>query len=272
MFSDSITLRKCDERAEQSVVDEFIQKLKNDTFSVSGADRQFEWEEGWSETGFKPDPFNQHINIPFYFGKNEFIRVDGALYTTSDKFAELKFLRALHLAGYRLLDKIFTKQFALAEFGCGTGHNIALAPNKYQKYAYDWVWASKQHLSSFPEIKFDICDFFNESTFKAPLKNYVIFTNDALEQTGVNFRKFLDYHVHNKYCLGGIHFEPIPGHFDGVLATQSDIYHFARGYLIGLTEYFKLCQATKQITTLYSVPSGLGSKFLNSHHITLWVK
>ena len=163
-------------------------------------------------------------------------------------------MRALHSLGYQLLNKIFDQTFALAEYGCGTGHNIALAPSEYQKYAYDWASSSEQHLSKFPDIKFGICDFFKESTFTAPHKNYVIFTNDALEQTGANFRKFLDYHIDNENCLGGIHFEPVPGHYDGVLATQSDIYHYARGYLIGLTEYLKLCQSTKKI-----------QKFLASH-------
>ena len=75
MFSEPVAMLKCDKRIVQSVIEEFFQKLKNGKFSVSGAGRQIEWEEGWNETGFKPDPFNQNINIPFYFGKNEFLRV-----------------------------------------------------------------------------------------------------------------------------------------------------------------------------------------------------
>ena len=272
LFSESIELFKCNEKTTQNVLEEFFDDLKNDAFSFSGSQRQSEWEEGWRGAGVRPDPYFTDINIPFYFGKNDFVRVNGELYNSNDKFAELKFLRALHFAGYQILDNIISQDFALAEYGCGTGHNIALAPNKYQKFAYDWVWASKKHLSNFPEITFGICNFFDYKTFSAPKKEYVVFTNDALEQTGAGFKRFIDYHVENQYCLGGVHFEPVPGQFIGALASQSDTYHYTRGYLVGLIEYLNLYELKKQIDEVWSIPSGLGSKFMNSHHIILWKK
>ena len=101
---------------------------------------------------------------------------------------------------------------------------------------------------------------------------YVFFTNDALEQTGTSFKRFIDYHIENKNCLGGIHFEPVPGQFTGTLASQSDTYHYSRGYLVGLIEYLNLYLSKKLINNLWSIPSGLGSKFITSHHIILWKK
>jgi len=271
-FTEPIELFKCNDEITEVVLKEFFEKLTNNTFSFSGSERRSEWEKGWSGTGVRPDPYNKNISIPFYFGKNDFIRINGELYKSDDKFAELKFLRALHFAGYNLLDDILSQDFALAEYGSGTGHNIALAPNKYEKFAYDWVYSSQKHLFNFPEVTFGICDFFDSKTFSAPKKEYVIFTNDALEQTGTNFKKFIDYHVKNKYCLGGIHFEPVPGQFQGTLASQSDTYHYSRGYLVGLIEYLNLYEFKKQINKIWSKPSGLGSKFMTSHHIILWKK
>ena len=272
LFSEPIELFKCNKKTTENVLEEFFEKLKKNAFSLSGSERQSEWENGWNGAGVRPDPYNQNINIPFYFGKNDFIRINGELYNSKDKYAELKFLRALHFAGYQILDNIISKDFALAEYGCGTGHNIILAPNKYQKYAYDWVWASKKNLSNFPEITYGICNFFDNKTFSSPKKEYVVFTNDALEQTGAKFKQFIDYHVENKNCLGGIHFEPVPGQFTGMLGLQSDTYHYTRGYLVGLIEYLNLYELKKQIKEVCNFPSGLGSKFMNSHHVILWKK
>ena len=52
-------------------------------------------------------------------------------------------------------------------------------------------------------------NFFEPSSYFSPSLKYIAFTNASLEQTGENYKQFMEYLFSNDLCIGGIHIEPI---------------------------------------------------------------
>jgi hypothetical protein len=251
---------------------DFYENVAKEIFSTSGTHRKDEWRLGWSGAGTRKDPIH-NFEIPFYFGKDNILRLYGKLYKSSNPYAELLILRSMHLFAFEYAATFFDSDFAIAEYGCGTGHNILLAPKAHQKFGYDWVDSSFSKIKDLdPSIHLDVVDFFDPNTYKGPMQKYIIFTNDALEQTGAKFFKFMDFHMRNPNCIGGMHFEPIPNQFQGNLGIQSDLYHYARGYLTGFLEYIALSKEIEKISDYLAFSTSLGSKNMFSHHFIIWRK
>ena len=80
-------------------VDSFIKQceLKSVNFKMAGAHRKKDWEDGWAGNGVYYSDDKNLNNLPYYFKKNEFVRLQSSVYRDLSGFSEVYFLRALQV-------------------------------------------------------------------------------------------------------------------------------------------------------------------------------
>jgi hypothetical protein len=262
--------------AEVSDIDAYIQECRQvqHHHKVAGEHRWTDWEKGWSGEGvyYSKDEYN---NTPYYFYRNTHLRVNNKVYEDISRFSELNLLRALQsIIVCETAEAI--KASVIVEYGCGTGSNIQflkeLMPN-VDFYGTDWVKSAIEKLISnqiLDEYHAFIVNYFDASSFWAPKDKFIAFTNASLEQSGSNFREFIDYLVDNEHCIGGIHIEPIRELLDLTLPLNQQSYEYAqkRGYLEGFYKYLQ----SLNIEIIQAKDYGVGSKYISGYQVITWRK
>jgi hypothetical protein len=250
-------------------------KKKSKHFKVAGACRKDDWEKGWSGDGVY-NLNDEYNNLPYYFKKNQYVRLNGKLFKDENGFAEVDFLRALQIIIFKKYLPL-VKVKAIIEYGCGTGHNIQFLrknlSNRYKFFGADWAISAKKKLIE-NEILLRggafLVDFFNPHTYRAPSEPYIAFTNASLEQTGANYKKFMNFLIKDYLCQLGIHIEPIRELLDthNPLNRQSFEYQEKRGYLKNFISY--LCK--KNLDVKLAKDFGIGSSFLSGYQVVVWAR
>jgi hypothetical protein len=256
----------------------FIKKCENETkhFKIAGEHRINDWEKGWSGDGvFYSD--NKNIdNLPYYFKNNTHIRVGGKLYEDLSGFSEVYLLRALQCVIFNTyLDKFDAN--SIIEYGCGTGSNITFLKDLYSNYNFygtDWANSACVKLVENNIVKSSNAirvDYFDSDTFMSPQENNIIFTNASLEQTGTEYKDFMNYLFSSKSAVGGIHIEPIRDllTLNSDLNQQSFEYAERRGYL---TDFYKFMKESSSIEILEAKDFGIGSKYISGYQVVVWNK
>ena len=248
---------------------------KSKFFKVSGQHRKNDWEKGWSGDGvyYSNDDYN---NLPYYFKKNKYIRLDGKIFKDENGFAEVDFLRALQLVIFKTYLPLI-KSSNIIEYGCGTGKNIQFLKEnlskRYNFFGSDWANSANKKLIENGILKkesvFEV-NFFDKNSFKAPSNPYIAFTNASLEQTGNNYQEFMNFLFSDKLCEFGIHIEPIRELLDisNPLNYQSFKYEEKRGYLENFMRYLY----EKDFKIKLAKDFGIGSSFLSGYQVVVWGK
>lgn len=257
-------------------IDKFISKCfqesKNTKFS--GSHRINDWEKGWGGKGIiKSSKFK--MNIPYYFKKNKYLRINNEVWKDLDGYGELILLRSIQHIVFNKALKKFKKKLLIIEFGCGVGHNIIYLKNFFSNYKWggsDWTSSSIEFLK-----KNKVCEekyikkvnFFDTKTFWKIKEKYICFTNAALEQTGLKYKKFINYLVIDNNCVGGIHIEPMQELLGNTpLEKNSKYYAIKRGYLKNFIKFIK----SKKNIRVFSKKILIGSKFIYGYQIMYWIK
>lgn len=258
------------------IILELIQTIFKSKLLQSGPHRIADWENGWSEN---LDDFRKSLSTrdlrPKYFAKSSIIRWDGDLYhaaadTENQLLAIL--IQTLTLGHFNEVDHIY-------EFGCGSGNNLVsmseASPGK-PLFGLDWATSSQEILklldgkngSSIVGAQFD---FFNPNYDFVLHPNSGVITVAALEQTGANYLKFMEYLLNQKPSIV-IHIEPIAEllNAERLLDSLSADYFRARNYLAGFFDYLTSLSAAGSITIDQAIPSFIGSKFINGYSIVVW--
>ena len=248
---------------------------KSLNFKVAGSNRINDWEKGWSGDGvyFSDDKYN---NLPYYFKNNTHIRLKEKVYKDINGFAEVDLLRAFQLFIFNTYLPKFNCS-TICEYGCGTGSNISFLRENLTEiefYGTDWAKSACENL-----IKNNILDkeyvyltnFFDPKTYHCPPKNFIVFTNASLEQTGDNYKLFMKYLFNLDNCIGGIHIEPIKELLDLKvdLNKQSYDYSHKRGYL---NDFYKFIKRNLSNNLMLSKDFGLGSKYISGYQVISWKK
>ena len=248
-------------------------KEKSRNFKVAGHHRKDDWEKGWSGDGvyYSDDEYN---NLPYYFKKNQYIRLNGKVFKDEVGFTELNFLRVLQLITFKkYLPQV--EASSIVEYGCGTGHNLNFLrenlPSYYNFFGSDWAESATKKLVENDILSVDsifLIDFFDKSTYNSPNNPYVAFTNASLEQTGNNYKEFIDFLSYDNLCQLGIHIEPIRELLDtsNPLNLQSYEYEEKRGYLKDFINYLK----EKNVNIIIAKDFGIGSSFLSGYQVVVW--
>jgi SAM-dependent methyltransferase len=246
---------------------------KSEFFKVAGQHRKDDWEKGWSGEGvyYSDDEYN---NLPYYFKKNQYIRLDGKIFKDKKGFVEVDFLRSLQ----SVIFKSYLPQvdaMSIVEYGCGTGQNIEFLKKTLSKdYTYfgsDWAISAIKKLNEnkiLPKENIFQVNFFDPSSFIAPKEPYVAFSNASLEQAGDEYKEFMNFLFKDNLCRLGIHIEPIRELLDltNPLNRQSFDYEKKRGYLKDFMKYLD----KKDIDIMLAKDFGIGSSFLSGYQVVVW--
>ena len=259
-------------------IKKIIAALVDNNLVKAGRHRLKQWEEGWKEN-LNNVIANQDIEliVPHYFGKYKYVRINR-------KFVEPVFkafeYRTLCVIVDWLFDKYLRGADAIYEFGCGTGYHLLRARKVNSRAALwglDWARASQKIIEQLasqsvdPRLHAHRFDYFNPDTDFQLDKNALVYTVASLEQTGAQFKKFINYVLKNKPKLC-IHVEPIAELLDedNLMDYLSIEYFKKRNYLDGFLTYLRNLESKGVIKILKAQRTFVGSLFIEGYSVVVW--
>lgn len=261
-----------------TVILKIISVLLDDSIPFSGKHRFDQWEKGWKEN------FDLYLKnkddaslIPKYYGKYDIVRVHGDFVKAVSPDFEAHMISILV---YWVIDTYLKQVENIFEFGCGPGHNLLKAREVNPKatlWGLDWVVSSKKTIRHIATKYGDTkmfgkqFDYFNpDYTFVLPPKSG-IFTVASLEQTGTNYKKFVDYVLKNKPEIC-VHIEPM-----AELLNQENLpdylsiaYFKKRKYLNGFVDYLRELERKGKVKIINAQRTNSGSMFVDGHSLIVW--
>jgi len=269
----------CDETETAKIISDISLKCDASVFSVSGQDREHDWQIGWSENlnEFISSDFNLETLQPKYLNKEpKPFRFDGGYIISDSRTFEQDFISVIS-------KWIFTKYLYeyenIYEFGCGTGKNLASFANLFNNKKYfglDWVTSSQEIINLISKHHgFNISghrfDFFEPNTGLEILPNSGIFTICALEQLGDKYKLLVDYLLDKKpkicvhlECINELYDENIE--FDNIALK----FHSSRNYLKNYLSYLKQLESENLIRVLTTKKINFGSLYHDAYSIVVW--
>lgn len=259
----NVSIKRLTKKEEEAVIIKIIETLLDPSVPFSGKHRRKQWEKGWAEN------LKDGNYIPKYFGKYNIQRIDGNFVKVDSKLFEYS---ELHNLVRRLSKKYFRGKNSVYEFGCGTGHNqpFVFFGSPWSEYhGLDWAKSSQMILSKQCLNNYNF-DFFKPSKLKLK-PNSGVLTVAALEQTGINYKKFVFYLLKNKPAVV-VHIEPISELLNPkkLIDFLSIKYIEKRKYLSGYLTYLRELEKDGKIKILKARRSGLGSLFIDGYSIVVW--
>ena len=262
---------------DQIILD-FLRRIRDRQFSFVTEGDKARWIEGWGENlkGFKQTAGDLDALLPRYIRPNMPVRLNGDFVKTADPYFEKHwyevFREWLFLTFFKGFDHIF-------EFGCGSGFNVARLAELYPKatvHGLDWAEPSVEIVENLRSVKSlktfgHLFDFFKPDYSVEIPPNSAVVTVGALEQTGDNNTKFLDFLMAKRPALV-VHVEPTYDWYDPnslidhLAITAHDLRNFWRGYherLLKLKEQGK-------VEILKTKRANLGSLVLEGYSQTIW--
>ncbi len=257
---------------------DFLGRIRNRQFSVVAEGDKTRWLEGWGENlkEFQLSSGNLNALLPRYIRPHMPVRLYGNFVKTEDPFFEKQwyevFREWLFLTFFRRFDHIF-------EFGCGSGFNVARLAELYPAatiHGLDWAQPSVEIVENLRSLKGlnthgHLFDFFEPDYSLDIPPNSAVVTIGALEQTGENNVKFLQFLMDKRPALV-VHVEPTYDWYDPhslvdhLAITAHELRNFWRGYhkqLLNLKE-----QGLVEI--LKTKRAHFGSLVLEGYSQTIW--
>lgn len=243
----------------------------------SGSHRLNEWESGWSEN-LQEFIHNNSTNllIPKYHGKHRYVRWKGNVVSPLNEYFDYK----IHTYFIDTIIDYYTKNIdQIYEFGCGPAYHLLRLSSQYSQkkfHGLDWTTASQKIISEINKslnknINGYQFNFFDPDYSINIEKNSLIYTIAALEQTGENYIKFIDYLLDKKpsVCL---HLEPISELLDQnkLIDLLSIKYFEKRKYLSGFLEYLQKLEKERKIKIIDARRTYTGSYFIEGHSLIVW--
>lgn len=260
----NILYRSLTKKEEEQAIIKILEVLLDRSVPYSGKHRKQAWEKGWKEN------LESGNAVPRYFGKYPINRLNGKFVVGMDREYERKML-------YTIVDK-YAKKYLIKhkdvyEFGCGTGHNlwrIKTLNRGIKLHGFDWAKSSNRILEAmgFHSENFD---FFKPNKKLKLTPDSAVYTVAALEQTGTNYKKFVQYLLKNKPAVV-VNIEPIPELLDStkLIDYLSIQYMHKRKYLRGYLEYLMELEKKGKIKILEAKRSGIGSFLIDGYSIIVW--
>ncbi|MEK6848983.1 MAG: methyltransferase domain-containing protein, partial [Nanoarchaeota archaeon] len=232
-------------------------------------DRLALWDRCYGESAILPPFLVKPVNQP--------VRLNGRYVMPESQLFEADFLAVVRAY---LFDKYFTNLNTVAEFGCGTGHNLlSLAKQQPGKVVFglDWSKQALEHVRKMTQqgvnahaVEFDLlnpapqCSYYN-------LRHIGVLTVGALEQVGKRFDEFLCFLLSRRPPII-VHLEPIIELYDENDPFDQLAIHYqqARGYLEGyLPAVQRLARyGLAEILEVHRIP--FGSFYHEAYTIIVW--
>ena len=246
--------------------------------SVAGPHRNKDWELGWHEN-FQNYILNKDSTaiIPKYFDKHPIVRWKQNWIKSSSSSLEYDMFSTLI---DWVIDTNLVSFESIYEFGCGTGHNLIRMRERFPQanlVGLDWATSSQSLINEFAAKTNDVklqsanFDFMNPNYDLEIQTNSAVITIAALEQTGENFKQFINYLIASKVELV-LHIEPINELLDEnkLIDNLSIRYFRKRNYLNGLLTHLKGLQEVGKIKITNTQRSFVGSMYIDGYSIVAW--
>ena len=202
-------------------------------------------------------------------------RINGRLvYSKNYKF-DPDLQELVHIS---VINKFFTGIENIYEFGAGSGNVISKIisayQNKFNYFASDWSTIALKILKKIRINKNKIntfkFDFFNPNHSYEIKQKSLIITNGALEQTGSEYKKFIEYLSKNKPKLI-INFEPISDFYDKKNLNDFVLKQYCkeRNYLKDYLKFLNKLKKLKKIEIIKKKRVG-GGPFSESFSYIVW--
>jgi len=266
-----------DQKERDNIILNIINHINLD-LEKAGQHRLTKWENGWYEN-FELLKNGQNVNnlVPKYFGKYNIARWKGDFVKSENKYFD--YYQLIILIDAILHEYVGDKYENILEFGCGPSYHL-LRFGEFNKninlIGLDWTKASQDIINEINnleinnKIKGHNFNFFEPNYDINVPDNSAIFTCNALEQIGENYKEFINFLLDKKPDLC-INFEPMPELLDNTLVDQlSVMYSEKRNYLKGYLSYLEHLEKNGQIEILLKKRLYAGSLYLEGYPVIIW--
>lgn len=268
----------CSQLHREQIFLDILQKCDRNAFSASGQSRQADWSAGWGEilAEFLASGGDLETLTPKDIRPNRPLRYRQDYIIPRSPSFERQFFDVFR---HWLYKKYFAEYETVYEFGCGTGHNLALLATLFPDKTYfglDWAPESQSLLDAIARthgwrLEGRFFDFFHPDAGLDIRPGSVVYTSAALEQTGTSWRRFMDYLGTKRPALC-VHVECILDYYDeNTLFDYVAIrYHQARNYLAGFLGYIRELERAGQAEILATRRLGFGSLYHEVFSYVIW--
>lgn len=254
-------------KEREQVFLQILKKLDSREFSISGKERQVEWEKGWSEklAEFIAGGHDFTDLIPRFVRTGETLRLEGNFIFPHDARFDLNFRTVFYSF---LFDKYLKNAGSIWDFGCGTGYTLVMMAKMFpekQIHGLDWAAASAELVAQIAKAynlkltghRFDM--FSPDCQLKLD-KGSAVLTLNSLEQLGDGYEPFLKYLLNARPALC-VNSEPMAELYNPEILFDYVAlkYHNGRNYLgYYLTRLKELATQGKiEILKVHRVPFGI---------------
>lgn len=259
------------------IIDRISATIAAQALSVAGPDAKPRWEAGWEDIlqrlATADDPVG--ATVPHYIREAEPLRLNGQYVMATDP----SFHRNWYFAFLEWIIREYCQDAAVIyEFGCGSCVNLARMGQIFPGKRYvglDWTQQAVAIADALGQ-RFDwnmrgrIFDFFHPDEALQIEEGSVVLTVGALEQTGPNWRPFLDWILRFRPTIC-VHIEPVAEWYDGTAFDQiARKFHMTRGYWTGFLEALHHLEAAGRAQILKQHRCRLGSLFIEGYSQIIW--
>ena len=245
----------------------------------AGQHRLEQWEKGWYENlELLKNGSSVNDLVPKYFGKHNIARWKGEFIKSDIKNFDYKQL--IILIDAYLHQYVGTKYNNLFEFGCGPAYHLLRFSNfnkDINLIGLDWTRTSQNIIEEINTLKINTkikgynFDFFNPNYDLEIPESSVIFTCNALEQIGENYKEFIDFLLTKKpdLCLN---FEPCSEllNENSLVDKLCILYSEKRKYLNGYLSYLEQLEQEGKIKIIIKQRLYGGSLYLEGYPVIIW--
>jgi len=270
----------CSKIERDRIILNFVKKMDNKIYSLSGKYQEERWEKGWGENlkNFVENDFDTKFLIPKYNKQSSYIVLKGDYVKPVDLNFEINFIELIRaFVFYRYLKD----QNSIHEFGCGSAYNLVafseIDPDK-QYYGYDWVQQSisiidavRKHLGH--NVHGSIFNMFDPNR-DLQINGGVALTIGALEQLGSDHHKFIDFLLDKPFSRY-VHLNSISELYDSDNSLVDYLirrFEKSRNYCNGFFGRLRKLEKDGVINILKMQKVSCGSKYGDVYSITVWEK
>lgn len=244
----------------------------------SGSHRINDWERGWGENleTYRSTQDNKSL-IPKYHCKNKYVRWMGNIINPLTPSFDYK----IHICFIDAILHHYLKDgySSVYEFGCGPAYHLLRlreARPDLKLTGLDWTTASQKLIKEINKsltnpIEAHKLDFFKPDYEFNIEKNSIAYTVAALEQTGNDYIKFINFLIDKKPALC-INMEPIAELLDetSLIDNLSIKYFKKRNYLNEYLNYLEWLETIGKIKIIDKRRIWSGSYFIEGHSLVVW--
>src|SRR3989344_3051994 len=253
-----LSYKKIQIKERDKIILNVLKRINSDQLSVSGKENKTRWKKGWRENlkNFIEKKYNLSELVPKYVRPNHPMRLFGEYVVPHDPKFELYYYTIFRIWFFK---KYIGKAKTIYEFGCGSGYNLPILAQLFQKaelHGLDWARESKTIVDKLGNIyhwniQGHVFDMFSPNKKFKLVPNCAVITLGGLEQLGDNSQKFLNYVMKQspKICL---HYEPLLELYNENILFDylAILYHKRRNYLGNFLTTLKRLESDNKIKIL----------------------